>query len=275
MQVLKSTITVGVEQPFTFLQTTDTHFTCTDKNDSEERRAFARARGRDFSHAEENAAFIRQYVEKTGYPIVHTGDIMDFITPENLQVCRDLVRDTHMMLVAGNHEQAWCVNNVFCPEDFAQDLKRRDETFARIREYFDHDIQFTCREIGGVNFVGIDDGNYQISASQFEALKAVAAEGKPILLFMHIPLYSKELQARHHDCHLAPPEEVLATYTPWQVYEQKADAQTLEACAYIRSEPLIKYVICGHLHLNHETQTAGEIKQIVTGLDTLREITVV
>lgn len=275
MQILKSTITVGVKQPFTFLQTTDTHFTCTDEHDSEDRRAFARARGRDFPHAEENAAFIRQYVEKTGYPIVHTGDIMDFITPENLRICRDLVRDTDMMLVAGNHEQAWCVNNVFCPEDYAQDLRRRDETYAQIREYFDHDIQFACRQIGGVNFVGIDNGDYQISASQFAALKAVAAEGKPILLFMHIPLYSKELQARHYDCYLAPTEEVLATYTPWQVYEQKADEQTLEACRYIRSEPLIKCVICGHLHFNHETQTAGEIKQIVTGLDTLREITVV
>ena len=275
MQILKSKIVLGVEKPFTFLQTTDTHFTCTDENDSEARRAFAMDRWQGFSHAEENAAFIRQYVAQTGYPIVHTGDLMDFITPKNLQICRDLVRDTDMMLVAGNHEQAWCVNHVFCPEDFAQDLKRRDETFAQLREYFDHDIQFTCREIGGVNFVGIDNGDYQISREQLEALKTVAQEGKPILLFMHIPLYAKELQARHYDCYLAPPEEVLATYTPWQVYEQKADEQTLEACRYIRSQPLIKYVICGHLHLNHETQAPGEIRQIVTGLDTLREITVV
>ena len=144
-----------------------------------------------------------------------------------------------------------------------------------VQTYFENDIRFTCREIGGVNFVGIDNGNYQISSVQFEKLKNVVAEGKPILLFMHIPLYSRELQARHYDCYLAPPEDVLTTYGPWQVYEQKADEQTLEACQYIRSQELIKYVICGHLHLNHETQTPGEIKQIVTGLDTLREITVV
>lgn len=275
MQVLKSTLVIGVEKPFTFLQTTDTHFTATDGNDSCERQAFARARGRDFFHAEENAAFIRQYVAETGYPVVHTGDIMDFITPENLRLCRELIQDTGMMLVAGNHEQAWCVNNVFCPEDYAQDMKRRDETYAQIREYLECDIQFTCREIGGVNFVGIDDGNYQISREQLEALQNVASRGKPILLFMHIPLYAKELQAKHYDCYLAPSEDVLATYTPWQLYEQKADEQTLAACDYIRSQPLIKCVICGHLHLNHETQTPGEIRQIVTGLDTLREITVV
>lgn len=275
MEIIKSELVLGVEKPFTFLQTSDTHFVLTDENDTQRRRDFARDRWQGFPHAEENAAFIRQYVAETGYPIIHTGDLMDFITPENLRICRDLVRDTDMLVVAGNHEQAWCVNDVFCPEDYAQDLKRRDETYAEIQPWFDNDLWFFCRQIGGVNFVGIDNGNYQISSAQLESLKAVAEEGRPILLFMHIPLYSRELQARHYDCYLAPPEEVLATYTPWQVYEQKADEQTLEACRYIRSQPLIKYVICGHLHFNHETQAPGEIRQIVTGLDTLREITVV
>ena len=274
MKIIKSELVLGVEKPFTFLQTSDTHFVFTDETDTQRRREFARDRFWIFPHAEENAAFIRQYVAETGYPIVHTGDLMDFITPANLRFCREFVRETGMMMVAGNHEQAICVNDVFCPEDFKGDLDCRDEILDDVQTYFENDIRFTCREIGGVNFVGIDNGNYQISSVQFEKLKNVVAEGKPILLFMHIPLYSRELQARHYDCYLAPPEDVLATYGPWQVYEQKADEQTLEACQYIRSQELIKYVICGHLHLNHETQTPGEIKQIVTGLDTLREITV-
>ena len=58
---------------------------------------------------------------KTGYPIVYTGDLMDFITPANLRAAQALVKDTNMMVVAGNHEQAHCVNNVFCPEDYARD----------------------------------------------------------------------------------------------------------------------------------------------------------
>lgn len=274
MEIIKSELILGVEKPFTFLQTSDTHFVFTDENDTQRRRDFARGRGKDFPHAEENAAFIRRYVARTGYPIIHTGDLIDFITPANLRYCREFVRETGMMMVAGNHEQAHCVNDVFCPEDYRSDLARREKTLDDIQSWFENDIRFTCRQIGGVNFVGIDDGNYQISSLQLEKLKAVAAEGKPILLFMHIPLYSRELQARHYDCYLAPPENVLTTYTPWQVYEQKANGKTLEACAYIRSQPLIKCVICGHLHLDHETKTPGQIKQFVTDMDTLREITV-
>lgn len=53
MQIVKTQIELGVEKPFTFLQTTDTHLVFTDENDTEARREFARARGRDFSHAEE------------------------------------------------------------------------------------------------------------------------------------------------------------------------------------------------------------------------------
>lgn len=275
MQIIYNTLHLGIEKPFTFLQMTDTHLVFTDEGDTPRRREFARQRGKDFAHAEENMAFVRKYVAETGFPLVHTGDLMDFITPENLRMAELFARETGMMMVAGNHEQAICVNDVFCPEDYAQDLKRRDETYSQVQKYFENDTRFSCREINGVNLVGIDDGDYQISQEQLNALKEVAEQGKPILLFMHIPLYADELRARYPDCYLAPPEHVLATYTPWQVYEQKADDVTLQACAYIRSQKLIKYVICGHMHFNHETQSPTEIRQLVTGLDTLRQITVV
>ena len=274
MEIIKSELVLGVEKPFTFLQASDTHFVFTDETDTQRRRDFARDRGRIFPHAEENAAFIRQYVAKTGYPIIHTGDLMDFNTPANRRFCREFVRETGMMLAAGNHEQAICVNDVFCPEDFKGDLDCREETLDDVQTYFENDIRFTCREIGGVNFVGIDDGNYKISQSQLDSLKAVVAEGKPVLLFMHIPLYCEELEARHHAFCLGPTQELMATYTPWQVYEQHPDELTLETCRYIRSQPLIKALFAGHLHLNHETQDPNDIKQFVTGLDTLREVTV-
>lgn len=274
MEIIKSELVLGVEKPFTFLQTSDTHFVFTDETDTQRRKDFARDRFRIFPHAEENAAFIRQYVAETGHPIIHTGDLMDFNTPANRRFCREFVRETGMMLAAGNHEQAICVNDVFCPEDFKGDLDCREETLDDVQTYFENDIRFTCREIGGVNFVGIDDGNYKISQSQLDSLKAVVAEGKPVLLFMHIPLYCEELEARHHAFCLGPTQELMATYTPWQVYEQHPDELTLEACRYIRSQPLIKALFAGHLHLNHETQDPNDIKQFVTGLDTLREVTV-
>ena len=51
MQFVKTQNELGVEKPFTFLQTTDTHLVFTDEYETDARREFARARGRHFSHA--------------------------------------------------------------------------------------------------------------------------------------------------------------------------------------------------------------------------------
>ena len=99
MQIIHTTLHLGIEKPFTFLQMTDTHFTFTDDTDTPRRREFARQRGNDFSHAEENMEFVRKYVAQTGFPLVHTGDLMDFVTPENLRMVEQFARDTGMMMV--------------------------------------------------------------------------------------------------------------------------------------------------------------------------------
>jgi hypothetical protein len=44
--------------------------------------------------------------------------------------------------------------------------------------------------------------------------------------------------------------------------------------AYIRSCPLVKCVFSGHTHHNAEVLGMGEVDQIITGLETIREITV-
>ena len=73
MQIIHTTLHLGIEKPFTFLQMTDTHFTFTDDTDTPRRREFARQRGNDFSHAEENMEFVRKYVAQTGFPDTYEG----------------------------------------------------------------------------------------------------------------------------------------------------------------------------------------------------------
>lgn len=84
------------------LHITDTHLTCTDTNDSFERKSLTKERCEGlFPNAEENIEFVCRYAEKTGYQLIHTGDLIDFITPENLRVAHKFTKDTKMLLVAG------------------------------------------------------------------------------------------------------------------------------------------------------------------------------
>ncbi|MBE6652216.1 MAG: hypothetical protein E7610_02225 [Ruminococcaceae bacterium] len=145
---------------------------------------------------------------------------------------------------------------------------------AAVEESLGVDIRFSCREIGGVNFVCVDDGDYDIDEDVFEKLLKVEAEGKPILLFMHIPLYSAHLgdSAKYSLC---APDAYFENCHPVDVFERKPEAPTVPMVEHIRKSALIKCVLSGHTHKNTEILGLGEKDQIVTGLDTLREITVI
>ena len=91
---------MGIKEPFTILQTSDTHMTLVDENDSEARHNWAEERGRGLApNANKNLDFLREYIKETGYLLFHTGDMMDFITPANLRAAQQFAEDTNMIMV--------------------------------------------------------------------------------------------------------------------------------------------------------------------------------
>lgn len=273
MNILKNTLAIGAEKPFVFLHISDIHLSESDASDSPERKAFAADRKRSFAFAPSAVDYVKEYVRKTGYPLVNTGDMLDFITQENIRIAREFVKDTGMMFAAGNHEYWHCHNNRFHYDDVAETYDRREESLAMVAEELGVDIRFSCREICGVNFVCMDDSDYCINAELFEKLKAVEAQGKPILLFMHIPLYSDHI-GNEAKFSLCAPQQYFENCHPVDVWEREPDALTREICDYIRQSPLIKCVISGHTHHNTEILGLDEQDQIITGCNTIREITV-
>ena len=273
MQIIKSTLNIGVEKPFTFLVVSDIHLSETDERDSAERASFAADRKNMFSYAPSFVEAVKDYVKETGDPIFNTGDMLDFITPENIRIARELMEETGMVLVAGNHEYWHCPENRFSFDDVPETYEKKNESLAMVEEALGVDIRFSCRDIGGVKFVCVDDGDYDIDEDIFEKFKAVEAEGKPILLFMHIPLYSAHLGngAKYSLC---APASYFENCHPVDVFERKPEALTETIVEHIRKSPLVKCVLSGHTHHNAEILGTGEKDQIVTGCNTIRQITV-
>ena len=109
MKVLKTTLNIGIDKPFSFLHMTDTHFTETDNSDSPVRVEFAAERRvQIFPKARENALFAEQYVLESKLPLFHTGDIIDFFTPANFRFAKNFAEKTNLTLIAGNHEIHTC-----------------------------------------------------------------------------------------------------------------------------------------------------------------------
>lgn len=107
----------------------------------------------------------------------------------------------------------------------------------------------------------------------------------PMILFMHVPLYSEETYQFIWDFQRAEnfpenasaglmgvPPERMAHYTKECYKQQASHPYTDEAFAYIKNEPLIKAVVTGHIHKDFECMIDGHLQQIVTDRESVREI---
>ncbi len=60
-------------------------------------------------------------------------------------------------------------------------------------------------------------------------------------------------------------EEPLLPYDEFRAVQQRPDEPTLRMIDYIRSEPLIRVILTGHLHFDYVSNLTDSLVQIVTG----------
>lgn len=275
MKTIITEINVGAERSFELLHVSDTHLTLADGRDGERKVKLAEKRSRIFPDGRAALLEISEASKKTGAPIFHTGDIIDFVSRKNLEYTKKFVDGNDVFMVAGNHEFSLYVGEAF------EDEAYRNRSLARVQSCFKNDIRFSSRKIGGVNLIGIDDSYYRFDADQFAALKREVALGMPIILFMHCALYEDELcrvvrvehgaEAPYLTC---PPDSALIGCSEYRTRQQKPDEITKKVTEYIKRQPLIKAIFTGHFHWDYDGMLTEKMPQYVTGLDTIRIIKV-
>ena len=272
MELLHTQVEIGLSAPVRVLHFSDTHLTRADLRDGERKVVLADGRYTCFPHAEEVLQFASANAMAMDIPIVHTGDLCDFVSQANVEAAREFT-DTHdVFMVAGNHEFSLYVGEAW------EDEAYRNQSLETVQSAHKNNIRMDSRVIGGVNFVALDNGYYLFDEAQLAFLKAQAARGLPMVLMCHVPLYDRALYdyelTRVPGCAYlcGVPEELMGHYDDYRYRQQKADAITLETLAYIAEEPLIKAVLTGHLHMNHVASYADRMPQIFTGHEAVRVI---
>lgn len=262
--LLTAGIEAGATQEFTILHTSDTHLTLCSETDSEEIKEKSKKRTKRFNNLQERKLeYAKNLSEEKGYYLAHTGDIMDFPTDANIERAKKFFEETNCLYVPGNHE----------PED------KESDYYKKLNAAYPENIDFYVREINGVDFVCIDNSDHKITPEQFLKLKEALDTGKPAILLVHAPLYTREL----YDASvvddgsaylMAVPESLMKNYPPEKYAQQKADETTYAAYDYIARAQNVKGILCGHLHIDFETKVAGRIPQYVVGLDSMRVVTI-
>lgn len=270
MNTIQTKLTVGAEKPFSVIHISDTHLTYADLRDGEAKVELAKGRVTCFPFDPE--AVLEKASEtarELNAPILHTGDLIDFVSVANLERAARFVSENDVFTAAGNHEFSLYVGEAW------EDAAYRNRSLATVQKAFTNDIRMSARVIGGVNFVALDNSYYLFEEEQLAFLKNEVEKGLPVVLLLHNPLYERALYDRMMQT--APcayivdtPEELMQGYEDHRYRQQKADEITHETVAYIAAEERIKAIIAGHLHFNYEGTFADRIPQIVTACEDIR-----
>ncbi len=261
-------IHVGAAEPFTALHVSDTHFSYADERDPDK---IDNARVRHARHGVNQVALLSAaaYCKAHGCPMFHTGDMIDFISLANLDKARAFMQENDCFFTPGNHEYA------------GRGGKENAATQARLHDLvqsaFTNDIRFAMKQLHGVNFVAVNNSFHRMDAGQLAQLRAVVAQELPVVLLMHVPLFTQaqyDLAMRGDSSAylMAVPEELTASYPPEDLEKQAADADTYAAYDYIVHEPAIKAILTGHQHFDLDDPVTRTLTQYVIDRGTVHEI---
>lgn len=263
----------GLKNEYRFLHVTDSHITTiyeTEEND--ERRA-------DVSNRLNN--WIKNMFRKPSYlffesffnyaenidadAILLTGDITDSPSQSNLDIVTKAVESSTVpsFYIYGNHDWTW--NDNYQNGQYKIDYEKR---FKAAVDHYDEDWDDNLNiiEYDDLYVISVDNSYYAFNRQAYTGLKAAFdkanAEGKPVILMLHIPFHTEDM---HPTTEANWPDG--GALCIGEGGSCGYDNQfTRMVCELITAEDSpVAAIFAGHVHFNYETMVAGRIPQFVTG----------
>ena len=104
MQTIHTRIEIGLSSPIRVLHASDTHLTHADMRDGQRKVDLAESRLRGFPEADQRLAELGKLSQELGLPIMHTGDLIDFVSLANLEAAKAFADSHDIFMATGNHE---------------------------------------------------------------------------------------------------------------------------------------------------------------------------
>ena len=258
-------IDAGAEKEFSVLHISDSHLALADERNDERKVKLSAKRTKIFGNSYAVIEAQRNFAKENDLTIVHTGDLIDFVSEANIECAAKLFSEGKWIVCAGNHEYSLYVGEA------KEDDAYRAQSYDKVQAVYPNNLRFYSKVINGVNFVAIDNGYYKFSKEQFSLMKKEVKRGLPIIMVCHNPLYSPEFcdymleRTKGKATGLVGvPEKVTSTYInkprpagqEWKytTIQQRADKTTLKFCKWLRKQETLKGILCGHIHSNTKSQ---------------------
>ena len=260
-------IDAGATKPFSVMHISDTHLTAAYPGENLNKQRLAVWRTRTFGGRQEEA--LRDslaWAKENADFVLHTGDLIDWQSEANYDQVRAALESISLATV-GNHEytpEMW-LSVPKCTNDEAYKLL----TGAGLKKaYGNRDLAFSTTTYNGVAFVAIDDSYGTVTPEQVERFREEVRKGLPIVLCMHVPFYTDHLWTAHE----VYGKRIGGKYSSISVPDarsdyarQLSDKTTCDFIAYLKSEPLLKGILAGHLHIDVSDRFSPTAMEYVVG----------
>jgi len=265
MSVSYARIDAGATKPFSLFHISDTHLTAAYPAEGLTKQRLAQKRTQTFGGRQEEAlrdslAWAKAHSDF----LLHTGDLLDWQSVNNFDLAWPTLEAADLAAI-GNHEYSpdmW-MDKPACTNDEAFKALTR----GKLQKFYDrHDVSFAAKTLDGVNFITLDDVYGTVTSEQVERFRAEVKKGLPIVLCMHVPFFTESLwmmtRAYWSDWKFDPAK---APDASGDYARQLADRTTAGFIAYLKTEPLLKGILSGHLHFDASDRFSPTAVQHVVG----------
>jgi len=268
MKLIRRTVNVGLPKPFSVVHVSDTHLVRVSAADlgvmDAKAIAWYESRRQAFPNGIVGLAAAVAYAKDESLPLFHTGDLIDFASRANFAGIRLDMEGVDWFYACGNHEyQGW---NGGLPAIAHGTSKEAREAGRKVYEdCAPNPIAVASRVIGGVNFVQYDNGGFSdyLGMWQFEEVKREFAKGLPVVLLCHMPFWSEAVGEAILRTHPGLAKDKINTGYVQGRPDKPNWGGRLEMTEWLRKQPQLKAVLCGHLHHDFTDDFSPTAKQYV------------
>ena len=259
-------ISIGLKEPFSILHISDTHLSAaypTEADGADKMKSMARRTctfgGRQEEALRDSLAWAKDNVDY----VLHTGDLIDWQSEANFDLVKKYYGST-MFGSMGNHEFY-----TYLPgEKHTWQEPFKERSWRLLKENYPIDARFSAKVINGVNFICLDDVFGTVQPDQVERFRAEAGKGLPMILCMHVPFHTPAIWRASAKFWRRSGKFGAASVAPdarGDYKRQLEDPVTRDFIAYLKSEPLLKGILTGHLHITVQDRFSPTAMQYVVG----------
>lgn len=244
----------GISREYNFLFLTDSHITISDDTDSQEVRDYSAERLSQFTDESGIAScrkldsFIDFANEEQIDGLLLGGDIIDFPSAKNIDFLSSSIKrlKTPYLYTLGNHDWTY-------PWEYMTE-KGTAEYLPLLSPYIQENPAIHTQEFEDFTVAAIDNSSNQINPAVLEEYKKILSAGKPVILLLHVPLYTEALLTKTSQEWAG--SVVLGGGVHGGIYPNDISAEFINLTT-AKDSPVF-LVLAGHVHIADKSDILGD-----------------